>query len=175
MNQPVHPALGNLLTPEYLRTSQIIYGAMVMSVLSFLTVTVLIYSQSQPNPDGDESLLQTLSLVHAVSALGSYSVALFLYTTRPKAPGNSTESTEQKVEDLLRMLRSTQIVCLALFEGVAFLGLVVCMIGSMSGVLHFQPVYWWNALSAAALLGFVILTFPNEERVVSIVSEKLGW
>ena len=69
-------------------------------------------------------------------------------------------------------LRSATIVRLALFEGVALFGAVICFLSLQLGVARDLPLVWLNAVSTFVLLFLVVVTFPTRERVIRTLGER---
>ena len=70
-------------------------------------------------------------------------------------------------------MRQAEIVRLALWEGPATLGLVVCFLGALSGDLAAQPLYWLNASTAALFLWNAWSLFPTVERLRGLIRGRL--
>ena len=62
---------------------------------------------------------------------------------------------------------------LALREGAAILGLVVCFLGAGNGVLRAYPAYWVNAAPAALFLLFWWARWPSLDNLRSQVRDAL--
>jgi hypothetical protein len=69
-------------------------------------------------------------------------------------------------------LRTAIIVRIALLEGAAMLGNMICLIAAMNGILSFEPLYWCNAASTVALLVIGATTMPTRERVLGWFEER---
>lgn len=169
------------LKPEYVRTMQVIHGAIVASAIAFFGVVVFLFSQASPNPAADTQMPNILSIIHGVLGSQLYGISWFLYGRHLKSetswghsnPPKSNGATVSRVEEALSRLRTASIIRLAMFEGVAFFGLVVCLLCAMSGVLHVQPLLWLNGLSVLVLIGLVALTFPTKERIISFLRKQI--
>jgi hypothetical protein len=92
------------------------------------------------------------------------------------SPGRLTSgenvSEEQLATWCVSQLRTAIIVRLAIMEGAAFFGLVVCVIGATGGALAAEPKYWVNLASTCVLALFAITTFPAKERWTSWFQER---
>jgi hypothetical protein len=153
-----------VLTPVNVRTTQIINVALGIGVMSFFLVIVYFYFRLQGSggeSPGDDSLLQVLSMVHIAFAVIAFTAGMILYgvviNLFRKSPLAGT------AEGCLRIIRMATIVRLALMEGAAFFGLVVCLFGAVEGLLEEFPVYWLNALSSLAMVAFIVVTFPTRD------------
>ncbi len=59
-----------------------------------------------------------------------------------------------------------------MLEAPALFGIVVCLVGSLNGQLHAEPIYWLNLASTVVLVLFVALSFPSRERLVDLFRRK---
>ena len=151
------------LTPEYLRIQQVLYFALAMGVATFAGVVAFLYfSQSGEATDPDTSGLYFITLFHLFLALGLYVAIPFVYRTVLQ------QASKADVEAILTRIRTAEIVRLAMFEGAALFGLVACVIGTTSGAMAAQPIYWGNLFSTFVMLGFVALAFPTQDRLENI-------
>lgn len=66
------------------------------------------------------------------------------------------------------------ILRLALREGAAMLGLVVCFLAARNGVLRAYPAYWVNAAPAALFLFFLWARWPSLDNLRSQVKDALS-
>ena len=64
-------------------------------------------------------------------------------------------------------LRGAAILRLAMLEGCALFGVVICLLGVVLEAATQHPWIWANAASAALFLIFAVLTFPTAERLAS--------
>jgi hypothetical protein len=72
--------------------------------------------------------------------------------------------------EFLICVRTASIIRLAIMESAAFFGLVVCFIAVSDSIMRENPFYWINAISAVFLIGFILLTIPNPDRIGTIYS-----
>lgn len=166
------------VSPENIRASQIIHVALALGVTMFFGIVVFLYGQPLADSSTDEGLIQALCAVLLMFAVGAYGTAAVLYKkmvaniTLPERVATADGKVFDKVGDILVFkLRTPQIVRLALFEGVAFFGLVICMLAVQSGLIHAKPVYWAAALPALFVVLLVALTFPTKEKMVAAFEE----
>jgi|WetSurMetagenome_2_1015567.scaffolds.fasta_scaffold67281_3 hypothetical protein len=148
-----------------LQSIQIVSIAMMTGVTGFLGVTIAIALVSAPVPMEHESatLLNFLSLLHAVAACVCYWLAGVAYARALRAPEEETGPADPDV--LLGRLRRATVLRLALVEVPAFLGLVICVIAGTRGMLNAEPAYWLNLASAVLFLAFAVLQFPSRSRM----------
>lgn len=158
-----------------LKALQAIQAALMTGVLLFGLVVVLLAIRPQsigaalPTP---AATLTLLSLVHGVMALGAWAAAFLLHGAllRSASAGAGAPAGAES----LAALRKATLVRLALLEGPALFGLVICLLAALGGTLRETPVYWLNAASALAFLAFAALSFPTRERVEASLAEHFG-
>jgi hypothetical protein len=177
------------LTTQNMRVFQIIQGAIALGVIMFMGVVFFLYS-SQTAPAGGRELkdaydlIKVLTLAHIMLAAGVYTIARVVFNLLlgpsalqgglikeiKDAQGRIVTNNGEKI---LAMIRSALIVRLAMFEAPALFGLVICMIGITNGTIYETPSIWLNGITACILIGFVILTFPNKERLEEIFNSRI--
>jgi hypothetical protein len=65
-------------------------------------------------------------------------------------------------------------VRLAMFEGVAMYGLVICLLTVMWGAQPYHPELLLNGISAVVFLGFAAATFPTIDRIGNVYASHYG-
>lgn len=107
-------------------------------------------------------LIMLLSAVHVMVALSSYAAGALLFSRvlHQRAP-----------QDPLGRLRAATVLRLALLEGPALFGAVICLLAVQPGVAEQVPLVWLNATSTFVLLFVVVVTFPTRERVERLLRE----
>ena len=177
------------LTSQNIRVIQIIHGAIALGVIMFMGVVAFLYS-NQPAPAGPRDLkdaydlIKVLTLAHIMIAAGVYTVArvvfnLLLGTSALQGGASKVMKNGQgrvitdNGEKLLALIRSALIVRLAMFEAPALFGLVICLIGITNGTIYETASIWLNAVTALILVGFVIVTFPNKERLEELFNNRI--
>ncbi|KAB2880588.1 ATP synthase F0 subunit C [bacterium] len=178
------------LTPQNIRVIQIIQGAIGLGVVMFMGVVLFVYSSQTMNVDAritndDYDLINILTLAHIMIAAAVYTVARVVFNlllsssvlrngvTKIMKDGQG-RVIENPAEKMLAIIRSAMIVRLAMIEAPAIFGLVICLIATFNGTIQETPSIWLNAITALILIGFVILTFPNKERVEEIFNSKIS-
>lgn len=163
------------LTPEAVRSTRIIQGAIGAGVLFFALGVFLLHTlnppASAPPTPASILLVRILTVAHLVMAAAIYPLAHRIFT-RTVSRERLASSAGTGPAGALSLMRTGIITRLAMYEGVAFLGLIVCTVGVLQGVLGMHPVYWINAFSAVILLLFVVRTFPTKERLLAIFEER---
>jgi hypothetical protein len=166
------------LTPAHVMTSQMIQGAMMMGVVVFAFAVAFIYSQAPAVVPGEAEvdLIRLMTFVHlgllAVNVGVSFFLARRVFSPEAMGEGGGLDDAHAFAEKAVLQQRAALIIRIALLEGSAFFGLVICMLGATNGVLQASPEYWINLLSPVLIIGFGIATFPSKERLVSWFEER---
>lgn len=105
-------------------------------------------------------LVTLLSAVHGFVCLSCWPMAMFMFQRTLTGPAPVREGDAP-----LARLRAATILRLALLEGAALFGAVVCFMALQFGAARKLPLVWLNAISTFVLLFVVIVTFPTKERV----------
>lgn len=176
------------LTPAEVRVFQIIQGALGLGIALFLSVSVLLALLDTGAPPEEAvqglPLVRLLSLVHIAVAVALFVTANLVSdlqfrserlaeTRRQELRHARGEVLHNPAKQCLAILRTALIVRLAMYEGIAMFGLVVCVLAAVNGVLQAYPVYWLNALTSVAFIGYVVLTFPTAERLKVLFLAKI--
>lgn len=177
------------LTPQNIRVIQIIHGAIALGVILFMGVVAFVYFSPTEHAGQYElkdayDLIKVLTLAHIMIAAGVYTVArvVFNLLLGPSAlqGGVAKEMKDAQGraiinsgEKLMTMIRSALIVRLAMFEAPALFGLVICLIAITNGTIYETPAIWLNSVTAFILIGFVILTFPNKEKLEELFNTRI--
>ncbi len=177
------------LTPEAVRMFQIVQGAVGMGVAVFLLIVIGMYvngsAAAEAAPaDNPEGLMQAMTLVHfaLLAVLLVLSAMLFnaQFSDARLRSGVNLTLNDAKGRPLtdngsrcLALMRTAMILRLAMLEGPALFGLVICLLGAMNGFLHTHPLYWVNAASALYFIGYVVQTFPNRQRMEEIFQTRV--
>lgn len=151
------------------RQMGIIQIMLTFGPLAFLGVVLYLGQRENLEPPGDVSIVQTLSLVHGLLLVVSLPVSLFLLPTmltnsRQLARCGQLEGL-QAARCLVGGVMGRAIARIAVLEGVALFGLVVCLLGVLNGAMEEQPLYWLNAASLLVLVAVSLATFPTAERL----------
>ena len=163
MDQPAVADSFEADLPGYVQTLRVINGAMAAGIFFFAGVVLFEYFSKAPPtaaPSG-EALIRTLSLANAVVFVGAWAASVFIYKS----------SLKKGEGPFLRRVLTAEITRLAMREGPAFLGLVVCLLATVNGVLSAVPLYWANGLSAFAFWVFALRNLMTiEDRVRELYS-----
>jgi hypothetical protein len=164
--------LERALTPEQLKITMLIRVALMLSISIFYAVIYLLYAmrtaESANSPD--TTMLNLLSVVHAVFAFTTVGVAFFLSNLQLRKERllslPSQPTPEQFANQAVSLHRVSSLLLMAPIQGAAFFGAAICIIGVQSGAMELNPMYWLNATSGGIMLLVGMLTFPTRERVL---------
>jgi hypothetical protein len=166
-----------VLTAQHLKELQIIYLALGFGIFVFTVVLFFIYNAiSEVVTPQDPTQIMLLSMVHFALLLICFPVSKYLFdnTVRGKwvlkITSPSTGDADQAVpkepaEIFWNRLRTAHIIRLALFEGVALFGLLVCALAMFDGIMQSYPVCWINLLSSFVFGMIVMSKFPTVEKL----------
>ncbi|GIV61884.1 MAG: hypothetical protein KatS3mg044_0750 [Rhodothermaceae bacterium] len=160
-----------VLTPANVRTLQVIESALAAGVTLFAVVIFFLYltRSAVPGDAADVQLIRMLTYGHLLVAVGVYTVVGRVYAMMLGGTGAPATA-----EEAWNRLRTAGIVRLALLEGVALFGLVVCLLAVIAGVMARHPGYWINLISAVGMVGFVALHFPTTDRLEQTFRTHFG-
>ncbi len=156
---------------ETIKALKIIYGAMtigavVFGLIVFLVCAVSSGSGSDPTA-ANVSAVKMLSLFVAATSVFTYlnAAMIFKKIVSSVKPGDQSDATFQKI-------RNAYIIRMAMLEGEAFLGLAVCLVAGVTGVLRSYPIYGLVSMPFIILVVFAVRTFPNQERISRITGQQ---
>jgi hypothetical protein len=157
------------------RSLAIVQGALGAGIFLFavivLGISAAFSTRASEPPPGSALLMQILTLAHLAVAAVLYPLAHVLFG-RILSGERLRKAAQGGPGGVLSLMRTAILVRLAMYEWVAFIGLTVCLVGAIQGILEVQPVYWVNGVSAAVMLLFVVRTFPTKERLVVLYEER---
>lgn len=169
-----------ILTPQQIMTLKIIYGALAAGVVLFAMVVIFLYQTSGATTPVEDDLMSILSYTHLVMALIGYPIAKWLYEQFFKQSGmfesiakNLFAGEEDPAMQFLIRFRAGSIARLAIMEGIAFFGLVVCFLGTTDGTLRAYPIYWLNLTSSIIFVSYVIFNMPSKTSLEQLFREKM--
>jgi hypothetical protein len=169
------------------RKLKILQGALTAGVIIFGGV-VIGYAVASGSRAADQEPggipLDILSIVHFLLAVGMWTAApwIFAYCLRTGwltavAPDHTSLSglnPANPADRCLLVILGATVLRLAMLEGAALLGLVICLLGAVSGEIYARPIYWLNATSALAFVLFSAWTFPGRDRLMDTFRMKLA-
>jgi hypothetical protein len=166
------------LTPAHVMISQIIQGAMMMGIVVFAVVVAFLYSQAplvEPG-EADVDTVRLMTFSHlallAINVGVSFFLAQRVFSPEAMNEASGLNDARAVAEKAIQQQRAAMITRMALLEGSAFFGLVICLLGAMNGVIRTAPEYWINLLSPVLLVAFGVATFPTKERLVAWFEER---
>jgi F0F1-type ATP synthase membrane subunit c/vacuolar-type H+-ATPase subunit K len=165
------------LKPEDIRGLQIFYAAIGSGLFIFAMIIFFVYNTNSATSSevdsSDVELVQMLSIVHVLLALVMYVVA----PLREKAVLKKMLSTPAQIsspaEHCFNSIRNALVIRLAMYEGAALFGLVVCFLAVNNYVIFAEPIYWFNAASSIVVIAYISIAIPNQERLTTIFEEKI--
>ena len=164
-------------TPAALRAMAILQSALIAGPLIYVVPMMIVLQNTgvEKPAEPDFSVLNALSMIHVAALFTALFLGNFLFY-RMFSPSRLAGMEELGEEKLALVaaghLRSAVIVRLALLEGVAFLGIAVCVVGITRGILDAEPLYYLNLGSLLVLLIYGLMTFPTKERILSWFEER---
>jgi len=164
-----------VLTPEVVRVFQIIQSALLGGATMFALVVLLLHSQHTANGSGDVEVVNILSIINALFAIGVFGISRMLFERMfaDQQLNNSISSSAASYEQSLATIRAAIIIRMALLEGAAFFGLVVCMIAVTGGITQQKPEYLFNMASYLLFMLIGINTFPTKNALQDIFRKNI--
>lgn len=164
-------SLENAVRPNDLRITSIIQLALVASPLFFLLVIFLLITRSDgvEGAGGENTFLWLLTIVHLAMTVAAFLMGHFLAAFRAAQLRTGFDASGFDAEALAQACvaqhRFMTILRLALMEGAAYFGLVVCLLAVNAGALPADGKYWINLVSTLLLVGYGLFTLPTKERI----------
>lgn len=157
------------LTPENLKSFQIIPIAVAMGVVVFYVVIFILGPGGESVPDmGTVDQVRWMTIGHfALSVIASFVAPMLYFKT---LSGNDQAPASGK--EILGRMRSAEIVRLAVYDGVAFIGAIICFLAMQNGVMAQQPLYWLNGITTIILFLQIWRNFPTEDRLTNLFRAK---
>ena len=192
MNEPIRLKFSEFqqaLTQSAVIALKVIQGALGAGII-FFGVVIFVLSQQTgtwselPDPS-ILSLLQILTVAHIVLGLIMALAAPIIFkaivnerkveTFGTRYTGNSIGSDLSVGEKCLAVIKTGMIVRLAMFESVAFFGLIICFLAVLWGVVGSHPVYLINAGSSLLFIIYIFQTFPTKQRIEGIFKKQFAF
>lgn len=173
------------LTPGRMRQFYIIPIVLLVGATVFLGIILYLYSINGPESKQiDNPVLPLISIVHICQAMICYFISFLIYRymvgrkglekimSAQRANQNAGENT---IETGCAVVIFTGYILRAAFmEGVAFFGLIICLLGITEGVIYDQPIYWFNLFSYVVLAVVTVWTFPTRDRLEGIFTKRFS-
>ncbi len=172
-----------VLTPQNIRVLQVIFLALGLGVIIFAIIAIAFYFLLPQNEEpASTTTLQVLTTIHLLLFPIIFFISKRMYdrifqsnrfSQLPDDPAQLAQiSRHILTENLLGIIRTTSIIRLALWEGLALFGLTICFMGSLVGILQHHPLYWVNLISAIVFEMMVFNEFPTRPKVELLFREK---
>lgn len=148
------------------RVLQVIAASMAFGVLVMLGLTLYFRAVAADAPDPAQvRFINAFTMAVMVWCAGAIFFSEFIWRRNLRAVENPAHVSG--------MVQTAYIVRLALREGAALLGMIVCLLAAMKGVLKAYPAYWVNAAPAALFLFFLAVNWPSREGLRRQVLDAL--
>lgn len=170
-----------LLTRKNLLPIQIIQLGITAGCTVFLVVVLVLTGKQTAGPAGpfgpaeNTPPIDILSFIHLGLALMAYAAAIGMYRflVNPKRLAGSMYLANQPdhaaiAEKCFSLIRTGTILRFAFLEGVAFFGLILCLLAGQNGLLEAHPEYWLNVFSYFVLLLVTLATFATRDRLENL-------
>lgn len=166
MNSNIYAALSETefdrrLTPERLRTMQIIQAALMGGVFFYLSIVAMLFVTTPASDGADVDTVSTLSLLTVFLSLSGILAAVIVPKRVVDASQHSASPDDDLYAKAVTVMQTSMIVRMAILEGAAFLGLAVCIIAITGGLAQTEPVWLLNAVPAFIALAAGAATFPT--------------
>jgi len=164
-----------LLTRKNLLPIQIVQLGITSGTSAFFIIVLVLTRTPPVGQMPDPSFLNILSLSHLGLAIAVYTAAhvVYRFIVNPKRLAGSMYLANQPdhaaiAEKCLSLIRTGTILRFAFLEGVAFFGLILCLLAGQNGLLEAHPEYWLNVFSYLVLLLVTLATFATRDRVENL-------
>lgn len=172
-----------VLTPQNIKVLQVIFLALGLGVLVFAMIAFMFYFILPQNEEpADASVFKILTITHLLLFPVVFYISKQLYDRLfqghrfSQLPGDPAQlqrmSRLMLAENILAIIRTTNIIRLAMWEALALFGLTICFLGSLQGILQHHPLYWINLISAIIFEMIVINEFPSRPKLELLFREK---
>ena len=149
-------------SPEDIRALQVLQLALVAGLVMFWgTIGFLAQVVEVAPREGAAQTVVALSAAHVFVALSTWTASAFV----PEL------GLKRRELPIMGRLRAATILRLALFEGAALLGAVVCLLAVQLGVARELPLVWLNGITSVAFLLVIAATFPTRERIERLAAD----
>jgi hypothetical protein len=153
------------LLPQEVLTARLL--ALMISVFPLFMIGVSVFLNPAPHPDAtvDMATLKIMSGLTAVMTVAMWGLAPLIARKVSPSGLKLRAPYSEGLATLCGKLRAVRLISLALQEGAALLGAVVCILAAVNGKLFAEPWIPLNALPAVALLLVSVVTLPNPEKL----------
>jgi len=143
------------MDPEkWIRSAQIIWGALLMGVVMFIGVTLMVARSTDSGP---------IPLIAVVFACGAIAVRFVVPPMIVRAAVNKFPVVDDTTNERLFPIYQTRlIVGMALLEGACFFNLIAYIVGGQ----------WWTWIAVGTLLVLMALMFPSLPQFYSWAEDQ---
>jgi hypothetical protein len=174
-----------VLTPQTVKSFQVIYFGIV-SGATFLMGMILYlhFSGGEPQIASESSvaMVNRLTVMHfallvVLLFLSRYIPAFFVSERRIGSMMESLGSADNAdvAASLVAVMRTAKIMEIAVIEGPAFFGMVICLMAVTNQVMAGHPLYWINSVSYLVLVYRIYTDFPTRERVLEAFRSRFHY
>lgn len=173
LKAPTLEQFEKILTDQQVRTIQILHLALGVGVFVFACIVGTFSFFETSAVDLDVNFVWILTLGHLMLAMVLFFSSFWLYqrSFSRETLESRFSNGEISADGALAVVRTALIVRLAMMEGAAMMGVLVCLYAGMGGVLQSNSVFWVNMISPAAMLFFVARNYPTRDELMSIYEE----
>jgi hypothetical protein len=173
------------LTPDIVRTFQIIYIAIISGATIFFFMVIFMYMTGTPSKgvqNLDQETITNFSIIHAVLFISCLVISNYIY---------NQVLLEPKVESMLKNMRSidastiagsyigiirtAKIIRVAIIEAPVFFGLVTCFMAVTNNIIQEHSYYWLNVLSYFIFVYLLAKDFPTKDKLLGIFKTQLKY
>jgi hypothetical protein len=166
-----------VLTPQTVKSFQVIYFGIASGATFLMGMILYLHfsgGESQMASESSVVMVNRLTMMHfALLVALPLSVPLnsgFILFPK-KRIGSMMKSMEAAdnadvAASLVAVMRTAKIIEIAVIEGPAFFGMVICLMAVTNQVMSGHPLYWINTLSYLVLVYRIYTDFPTRERVL---------
>ena len=176
------------ITQQQVRTMQIITLAMMAGVVVMIGVVFYFMQNTYVDPVNfvQERQQATRLLIYIVILIAAmqYMMAAFIVRgmlTKQRLRGmidrpsifHLQSTPPDPVTVLMNIYRQLLIIRLAIFEGVALMGLVVFLFCGMNGTIKLYPLCWLALVPSVVLFLFAYIFYPTKDKVIFWIDNNL--
>jgi hypothetical protein len=165
-----------VLTPQTVKSFQVIYFGIASGATFLMGMILYLHfsgGESQMASESSVVMVNRLTMMHfallvALLFLSRYIPAFFVSEKRIGSMMKSMEAADNAdvAASLVAVMRTAKIIEIAVIEGPAFFGMVICLMAVTNQVMSGHPLYWINTLSYLVLVYRIYTDFPTRERVL---------
>jgi hypothetical protein len=156
---------------QYLRLMQMLHLGIGFAIVP-LTIFIPVVAGAAAPSEGEYNTIKLLTQFHVFVFLASLFASGFITSKLMQRANEQLQAATGSDKDVawsswLESFKNAHIVSLTLREGPAFLGLITLILASIYGVLWENSFYWINYFSSALFMLYLVLSFPNEQKIAA--------